>query len=59
MSNITLLGIFIIFIWLAAIAYYFYVSRQQGEIIDEIDELREELDKLDRVQEDSSAEPTG
>ncbi len=59
MSNITLLGILIIFIWLAAIAYYFYVSRQQGEIINEIDEMREELDKLEGVQEDSAAEQTG
>ncbi len=59
MSNITLLSILIIFIWLAAIAYYFYVSRQQSEIIDEIDDLREELDRLEGAQEDSAAQQSG
>jgi hypothetical protein len=59
LSNITLLSILIIFIWLAAIAYYFYVSRQQSEIIDEIDDLREELDRLEGAQEDSAAQQSG
>jgi hypothetical protein len=44
---------------LAAIAYYFYVSRQQSVIIEEIDELRDELDRLEGAQEDSTAEQTG
>jgi len=59
LSNITLLSILIIFIWLAAIAYYFYVSRQQSEIIGEIDDLREELDRLEGAQEDSAAQQSG
>jgi len=31
-------------LWLAAIGYYFYTSRQQNEISEEIDQLREMLD---------------
>ena len=43
MNNIALLGIFILVLWLVAIGYYFYTSRQQNEIEHELDELRDML----------------
>ncbi len=43
MDNLTLVAILIIVLWLAAIGYYFYTSRQQDNISDELDELREML----------------
>ena len=43
MDNIALLGIFILFLWLVAIGYYFYTSRQQNTIEHELDELRDML----------------
>ena len=45
MGNLTILAIIIILFWLAAIGYYFYVSRRQDELSEEIDELREALDE--------------
>lgn len=47
MDNLAFLGLFIILLWLVAYGYYFYVSRKQRDISSEIDELRDELDKLD------------
>jgi preprotein translocase subunit YajC len=43
LNNIALLGIFIMFLWLVAIGYYFYTSRQQNKIEHELDELRDML----------------
>ena len=43
MDNLTLIALFIMVLWLAAIGYYFYTSRQQNVISGEIDELREML----------------
>ena len=43
MNNIALLAILIMFMWLVAIGYYFYTSRQQGEISQELNELRDML----------------
>lgn len=59
LSNITLLGVAIILIWLAALGYYFYTSRQQTEIINEIDELRTELEDLDDGSDRSSSKQVG
>jgi len=42
-DNLTLLALFIMVLWLAAIGYYFYTSRQQDTISQEIDDLRELL----------------
>ena len=56
MNNLTLLGLLIIFLWLVAIGYYFYVSRKQREISTEIEELRETLDKLDEQLEETKTE---
>ena len=43
MDNLTLIALFIVVLWLAAIGYYLYTSRQQNAISHEIDELREML----------------
>ena len=45
MNNIAILGLLITLLWLAAIAYYFYVSRQQREISNELEGLRDMLDE--------------
>ena len=41
MESLLILAIVIIVFWLGAIAYYFYISRQQVELFNEIDELRD------------------
>jgi hypothetical protein len=43
LSNLTLVALFIIVLWLAAIGYYLYTSRQQSGISQEIEELRDLL----------------
>ncbi|MFN2223948.1 MAG: hypothetical protein PVH65_11690 [Chloroflexota bacterium] len=43
MDNLTLIALILIVLWLVAIGYYFYTSRQQNSISHEIDELREML----------------
>ncbi len=48
MDNLTLLAIFITLLWFAVLAYYFYVSRQQRDIAEEIEELRDMLDRVDK-----------
>lgn len=45
MDNFTLVAIIIIVFWLAAIAFYLYLSRQQREISEEIDDLKARLDE--------------
>ncbi|MDX1615960.1 MAG: hypothetical protein R3300_16725 [Candidatus Promineifilaceae bacterium] len=49
LENLTLLAGLIIGLWIVAVGYYFYVSRKQKELSEEIDELREMLD--DKSQE--------
>jgi hypothetical protein len=44
MDNIALLAAVIIVLWLVAMGVYMYFSRQQNELADDIDELRELLD---------------
>ena len=52
MDNLALLAIFILFLWLVAIGYYFFTSRQQRTIARELDDLREMLaDELDQPEE--------
>jgi preprotein translocase subunit YajC len=41
LDNLTLIAVFIIVLWLAAIGYYIYLSRQQRELADEIQKLRD------------------
>lgn len=47
LENLTLLAVVIIVFWLGALAYYFYTSRQQTEIREDLDDLREKLDQLE------------
>jgi CcmD family protein len=49
-DNLTLLAVIIIAVWVATLAYFFYMSRQQTEIRDELKELREMLDRKEREQ---------
>ncbi len=51
MDNLTLLGIIITIVWLAVFGYYFYTSRQQSEIIGDIDELQALLETRERTDE--------
>lgn len=44
LNNLALIGIVIIVFWIAAIGYYIYTSRQQKELTNEIEEIREILD---------------
>jgi preprotein translocase subunit YajC len=46
-DSLIVVAIIIILLWLGALTYYFYVSRQQNELGQEIDKLREQLDSLD------------
>ena len=50
LDNLTLLAVVIIVFWLGALAYFFYTSRQQKEIQEELDVLRDML-------EDETREP--
>ena len=43
MDNLVLIAVIIIVLWLAAIGYYFYISRQQRDLADEIQKLRDML----------------
>lgn len=45
LDNLNLLAILIIALWAAAIAYYFYTSRQQKEIRKDLEQLRAMLDE--------------
>lgn len=52
LDNLTLLAVVIIVFWLGALAYFFYTSRQQKEIQEELDVLRDMLE--DETQEPNS-----
>ena len=47
MDNLTLIALFIMLLWLVAIGYYFYTSRQQKTISQDLDELRDMLGNED------------
>jgi preprotein translocase subunit YajC len=47
LDNLVVVAIVIIVLWLGAMAFYFYVSRQQGDLADEIEKLREQLDEIE------------
>jgi hypothetical protein len=51
LDNLTLLGIIITVLWLVVIGYYFYTSRQQSGIIEDVDELRALLDATEQADE--------
>jgi preprotein translocase subunit YajC len=45
LDNLLTVAIIIIVLWLGAMAFYFYVSRRQRELEEDIEKLRERLDK--------------
>lgn len=47
-ENLTLIAIIIIVAWVVTLAYFFYTSQQQGEIREELEELRQRLDEKER-----------
>lgn len=51
LDNLTLLALFIIVVWLATLAFYFYTSRQHNDIREELDEVRALLDEGEGAQE--------
>jgi hypothetical protein len=46
-DNLILVAVVIIVLWLGAMAYYYFVSRQQNDLADEIEKLRAQLDEID------------
>ncbi len=50
-DNITLVAVGIIALWLVAIAFYLIISRQQGELIKDIDELEKTMENSEEEQE--------
>ena len=46
-ENLTYIAVLVFALWVVASAVYLYTSRQQGAIEDEIDDLRERLDRLE------------
>lgn len=47
-DSLIVVAIIIMVLWLGALTYYFYVSRQQNELGKEIEKLREQLDSMER-----------
>ena len=47
-DNLTVIAIIIIAAWVVTLAFYFYTSRQQREIRQELDELRSLMEERDR-----------
>lgn len=50
LENLVVVAVVIIVLWLGAMGYYLFVSRQQNELADEIEKLREQLDKAEKEQ---------
>jgi Tfp pilus assembly protein PilO len=48
LNNLTVLGLLIIIMWLAALAYNFYVSGQQDDLAEDIDRLEKLLDNSEK-----------
>lgn len=47
LDNLVVVAIVIIVLWLGAMAFYFYVSRQQSDLADEIEKLRQQLNEIE------------
>lgn len=45
MNNLALLGSGIVLLWIIALGFYFYTSRQQKSISEEIENVRELLEE--------------
>lgn len=47
LENLVVVAVVIILLWLGAMAYYLFVSRQQNDLEDEIEKLRTQLDNAE------------
>ena len=47
-DNLLLVIIIIIVLWLGAYSYYWVSSRQQKDIVDQVEQLRQKLDEVER-----------
>lgn len=47
LDNLVLVAVVIIILWLGAMAFYFYISRQQRDLAEEIEKLRDQLDEME------------
>ncbi len=47
-ENLTLVIVFIAILWLAAYGFYLYTSRQQKDIVDDLERLNKKLDEAEK-----------
>lgn len=47
-ENLTLVIVLIAVLWLGAYGYYLYTSRQQEEIVDDLERLNKKLDEAEK-----------
>jgi hypothetical protein len=47
-ENLTLVIVLIAVLWLGAYGYYLYTSRQQKDIIDDLERLNKKLDETEK-----------
>ncbi len=47
-ENLTLVIVLIVVFWLGTIGFYLYTSRQQREIVDDLERLNEKLDRTEK-----------
>jgi hypothetical protein len=45
LDNLTLVALFLLLLWLFAMAFYFLTSRRQSDLRDEIKQVRDLLDR--------------
>lgn|GEM_PF-3880030 len=46
-GSLVVVAVIVIVLWLGAMVYYYFVSRQQGDLADEIQKLRAQLNELE------------
>jgi Na+/melibiose symporter-like transporter len=47
-ENLTLVIIFIVIFWLSAYGFYLFTSRQQENIVDDLERLNKKLDEVEK-----------
>lgn len=47
-ENLTLVIGIIVVLWLGAFGYYLYTSRQQKDIVDQVEQLQKKLDEAEK-----------
>ena len=46
-DSLVVVAVIIIVLWLGAMVYYYFVSQQQGDLANEIEKLRAQLNELE------------